>query len=98
MLEGQEKVLKNVDSIEQAGSTFSDIKNEIEQNLRSSTAIATAAEEQNHTLALIEHNIESITEANDKTLDVARQSANTNEDIVSISKTIAELVDKFKSL
>jgi methyl-accepting chemotaxis protein len=96
MLEGQEKVIINVETVEKAGSTFSHIKDEIEQNLLSATAIASAAEQQNHTLASIEHNIESITEANDKTLDVARQSADTNEDIVRISKTMAELVHKFK--
>jgi methyl-accepting chemotaxis protein len=86
----------NVESVAQAEATFGNIRSAIEKNLQGATTIASAADEQNHSLSSIEHNVDFIKAANDKTLDIARKSADTNQDIVDMSQTVASLVEKFK--
>jgi methyl-accepting chemotaxis protein len=93
---GLTQAQKNVESVAQAETTFGNIRSAIEKNLEGATTIATAADEQNHSLNSIEKNVEFIKEANDKTLDIARKSADTNNEIVNMSHTVASLIEKFK--
>lgn len=87
---------KNVESVAQAEATFDNIHSAIGKNLEGATTIAAAADEQNHSLNSIEKNVEHIKIANDKTLEVAKKSADTNTEIVNMSHTVASLVEKFK--
>lgn len=95
MINGLDKAKLNVDSVAQAGSTFSNILEAIEKNLTSATAIATAAEEQTQTLSNIKDNVEYIKSANDKTLVIADNNHKANEELVDLSKRINTLVEKF---
>lgn len=93
---GLDKAEKNVESVAQAGKTFADIEDAISNNLDSANMIATAAEEQSQTLVSMEHNIEFIKSANDRTLEIARKSAKSNDEMVSLSHKVAALVEQFK--
>jgi len=97
MINGLEKAKLNVQSVEQAGVTFGNIQQAIEKNSTSSTAIATAAEEQNETLGNIKQNIEQIKSANDRTLNIAEKNHRANEELVGLSHLIKGLVDQFKT-
>lgn len=93
---GLEKVNINVTSVEQAGLSFSNIKNAIEENLMGATAIATAAEEQTQTLAVIQTNVDHIKSANEQTLNITLSTTEANEELVKLSHHINQLVEKFK--
>lgn len=86
----------NVKSVGKAGDTFAEIEDAITKNLDSATMIATAAEEQSQTLVSMESNIEFIKSANDRTLEIARKSASSNDSMVGLSRKVAALVEKFK--
>lgn len=97
MNNGLDKAQDNVESVAKAGATFEQIEDAISKNLDSANMIATAAEEQSQTLVSMEANIEFIKSANDKTLDIARKSAESNEQMVGLSHKVANLVEKFKT-
>lgn len=86
----------NVKSVAKAGDTFAEIEDAITKNLDSATMIATAAEEQSQTLVSMESNIEFIKSANDRTLEISRKSAASNNEMVGLSHKVAALVEKFK--
>lgn len=96
MNSGLGQAQENVESVGKAGDTFADIEDAITKNLDSATMIATAAEEQSQTLVSMESNIEFIKSANDRTLEIARKSASSNEAMVGLSHKVAALVEKFK--
>ena len=77
-------------------SDLKQIESAITKNLDSATMIATAAEEQSQTLVSMESNIEFIKSANDRTLEIARKSASSNDEMVGLSRKVAALVEKFK--
>ena len=96
MKSGLKQAGENVELVSHAESTFNNIRIAIEKNLQGATTIASAANEQNKTLNSIEQNVSLIKEANEKTLEIARKSAETNKDIVAMSHTVASLTGKFK--
>lgn len=96
MNSGLEQAQDNVESVGKAGKTFVEIEDAISKNLDSATMIATAAEEQSQTLVSMESNIEFIKSANDRTLEIARKSASSNDAMVGLSQKVGALVEKFK--
>jgi methyl-accepting chemotaxis protein len=96
MKSGLKQAGENVELVSHAESTFNNIRIAIEKNLQGATTIASAANEQNKTLNSIDQNVSHIKEANEKTLEIARKSAETNKDIVAMSHTVASLTAKFK--
>lgn len=96
MSSGLDRAKNNVESVAKAGDTFAKIEDAISKNLDSATMIATAAEEQSQTLISMESNIEFIKSANDRTLEIARKSASSNEQMVDLSHKVASLVEQFK--
>jgi methyl-accepting chemotaxis protein len=96
MKQGLSQAQDNVQTVAQVGQTFASIQLAIEHDLLGATTIAKAAEEQTRTLVTTENNVEFIKSANDKTLEVAHKSAITNAEIVDMSHTVANLVEKFK--
>lgn len=96
MQNGQKLVAENVESVIQAEQTFSQIKTSIESNLSGAQLIARDSDLQKNTLNKIKQNLESIKDTNDKTLTVAKLSADVNQQIVEMSQTVTELSEKFK--
>ena len=96
MESGLEKVHLNVKSVEQTGISFANIKDAVELNLIGATAIATAAEEQSQTLAVIQNNVDQIKTANEQTLTITVSTTQVNEELVELSHHINQLVEKFK--
>lgn len=96
MQNGQKLVAENVESVNQAEQTFSQIKTSIESNLSGAQLIAQDTDSQKSTLRDIKQNLESIKDTNDKTLEVAKRSANVNQQIVEMSQTVTQLSEKFK--
>ena len=96
MVTGVDKANISVESVGQAGSTFQQIKEGIEQNLKTATVIAAAAEEQTQTLTNVKRNVDEIKGANDKTMDIARMNTQTNDDLVQLSQKLSSLVNQFK--
>lgn len=93
---GLEKSKTSVQSVTQAGESFKNISKAIELSLKGAKEIAKDAENQNLTLNTIEESVEFIKSANSQTLAIAHKSADTNKQIVSMSHTVANLVEKFK--
>lgn len=85
MNNGLDKAQDNVELVAKAGATFEQIEEAISKNLDSANMITTAAEDQSQTLVSMETNIKFIKSANDKTLDIARKSAESNEQMVGLS-------------
>jgi methyl-accepting chemotaxis protein len=96
MLDVLKKSEEIVIHVAHAEKTFENIRASIDKNLTGANVIAGAANDQNTTLITIEKNVEHIQAANEKTLEIAKQSAKTNEDIVNMSHTVAGLIEKFK--
>lgn len=97
MVNGLERAKLNVKSVAQAGQTFSSIQSAIDKNSTSSTAIATAAEEQNQTLGAIKENLDFIKAANDRTLEIAEKNHQANDELVEMAHDIRALVGQFKT-
>lgn len=79
-----------------AGDTFSQIKEAVSKSLDSATMIETTAEEQSLTLVSMESNVELIKGVIDRTLEIERKNASSNEQIVDRSHKVVPLVEQFK--
>ncbi|MBF7074398.1 methyl-accepting chemotaxis protein [Glaciecola sp. MH2013] len=96
MQNGQQLAIENVESVHQAEQTFEEIKLSILTNLESARSIAKDTDQQKQTLGQIKNSITLIKETNERTLSVADKNATINDEIVNMSHTVANLIEKFK--
>ncbi len=96
MQTGQKMAFENVESVNDAEKTFEEIKTSIEGNLDGARIIARDTDEQKNNLQEIKTNIEVIKGTNEQTLQVAQQSSAVNQEIVTMSHEVFELVERFK--
>jgi len=94
---GLEKAQQNVEAVAKAGASFTDIEQAVAKSLDAATTIATAAEEQSQTLGAMEEHIGFIQNANERTQQIAKESQDSNQEVVSLSHKVAALIEKFKT-
>jgi methyl-accepting chemotaxis protein len=96
MKNGQSMAEDNVDSVALAEQTFVEIQAAINENMKGAKTIAQEADSQKQTLGNIRNNVDDIHHANEKTLEIANKSSTINQQIVSMSESVAKLIEKFK--